>query len=200
MKKQIMLIAVLFAALGAYAQHGHSQKEGSKMDHSMHAGMTQESDQVMTYDTPSKFRNQLDEVYKTSLVLTENFITGEGNDISNTSAQVKEILKKVDMSLLKSSGAHMDWMMNLKEMNTALDNILGSTEAKDQKAYYASFSQALYKSIKAFGVGAGTVYYQHCPMALDNQGAFWLSDSKEIRNPYFGTGMLTCGSTRETIN
>ena len=200
MKKQIMMIAVLFVALGTYAQHDHSQKEGSKMDHSMHAGMTPESDQVMTYDTPSEFRHQLSEVYKTSLVLTESFISGEGNDISNTSGQVKETLKKVDMSLLKSSEAHMDWMVNLKEMNTALDNISGSAEAKDQKAYYASFSQALYKSIKAFGVGAGTVYYQHCPMALDNQGAFWLSDSKEIRNPYFGTGMLTCGSRKETLN
>ncbi|MDW3212151.1 MAG: DUF3347 domain-containing protein [Reichenbachiella sp.] len=200
MKKQIMMIAALFVALGAYAQHDHSQKEGSKMDHSMHAGMTPESGQVMTYDTPSEFRNQLGEVYKTSLVLTENFITGEGNDISNTSAQVKEILKKVDMNLLKSSEAHMDWMMNLKEMNSALETISNTAETKTQKTAYASFNQALYKSVKAFGTTESTIYYQHCPMALDNQGAFWLSNSKEIRNPYFGGSMLTCGSTKEMLN
>jgi Cu(I)/Ag(I) efflux system membrane fusion protein len=37
------------------------------------------------------------------------------------------------------------------------------------------------------------VYVQHCPMADNNKGADWLSLEKEIRNPYFGSSMLTCG-------
>ncbi|NNC61403.1 MAG: DUF3347 domain-containing protein, partial [Eudoraea sp.] len=36
----------------------------------------------------------------------------------------------------------------------------------------------------------------HCPMANSNKGADWLSSSKEIRNPYYGEAMLTCGSVR----
>ena len=38
------------------------------------------------------------------------------------------------------------------------------------------------------------VYVARCPMAFDNRGARWLQDSAEIRNPYFGASMLTCGS------
>ena len=37
-------------------------------------------------------------------------------------------------------------------------------------------------------------------MANDNQGAYWLSATKEIRNPYFGKQMLNCGSTEEVFN
>jgi Cu(I)/Ag(I) efflux system membrane fusion protein len=39
----------------------------------------------------------------------------------------------------------------------------------------------------------------HCPMALDNQGADWLQKDPELRNPYFGSMMLRCGSTQNVF-
>ncbi|WP_317044539.1 hypothetical protein [Maribacter sp. 4G9] len=43
------------------------------------------------------------------------------------------------------------------------------------------------------------VYIQKCPMANNNKGAFWLSMEKEIKNPYYGDQMLTCGSIIDSI-
>lgn len=37
----------------------------------------------------------------------------------------------------------------------------------------------------------------HCPMAFDFNGANWLQIDSEIRNPYFGASMLTCGTIQE---
>jgi Cu(I)/Ag(I) efflux system membrane fusion protein len=34
-------------------------------------------------------------------------------------------------------------------------------------------------------------------MAFDNKGAYWLSETKEIRNPYFGDKMMTCGEVKK---
>lgn len=204
MKKQLIMIAALFVALGAAnAQHDHGsndKKEGSKMDHSMHQGMKMDKSGAITYEVSTDFQNQLTEVYNASLKLADSFIAGEVEGISNSGQQVKAALGKIDMGLLKSSEAHMEWMMNLKVMNTALDKMTGSKDTKDQKAAYDSFNQSLFKSIKAFGITEGSVFYQYCPMALDSQGAYWLSNTKEIRNPYFGGNMLSCGSTKETIN
>jgi hypothetical protein len=45
-----------------------------------------------------------------------------------------------------------------------------------------------------------TVYYQFCPMMNDGNGAYWLSETRDIRNPYYGESMLTCGETVETLN
>lgn len=39
------------------------------------------------------------------------------------------------------------------------------------------------------------LYLHHCPMANENEGAYWLSKAEEIRNPYYGAQMLRCGST-----
>lgn len=43
------------------------------------------------------------------------------------------------------------------------------------------------------------LYVQRCPMANNSEGASWLSFTKEIKNPYYGASMLTCGSTIDSI-
>jgi len=44
-----------------------------------------------------------------------------------------------------------------------------------------------------------TVYRQYCPMAQENKGAYWISVSDQIRNPYFGDKMLKCGEVVATL-
>jgi Cu(I)/Ag(I) efflux system membrane fusion protein len=61
-------------------------------------------------------------------------------------------------------------------------------------------SEATFSLTKAFGTTDQKLYYQHCPMANQDQGGYWLSAQKEIRNPYFGKAMLECGSTEEVLN
>ena len=46
-----------------------------------------------------------------------------------------------------------------------------------------------------FKVSSTPVYVQYCPMAKGQ----WLSDEKEIKNPYYGNSMLTCGSVKSEI-
>ena len=43
------------------------------------------------------------------------------------------------------------------------------------------------------------IYKDFCPMYNDNKGAIWLSESKEIKNPYFGKSMSTCGTVKEEL-
>lgn len=43
-----------------------------------------------------------------------------------------------------------------------------------------------------------TLYAEFCPMYAKN-GGMWLSAEKEIRNPFFGSKMLKCGSVKSTI-
>ena len=53
------------------------------------------------------------------------------------------------------------------------------------------------------GAGVGhfgqTLYIQYCPMANRNQGGTWISEQEEIRNPYYGDSMLTCGEVSKEL-
>ncbi len=44
-----------------------------------------------------------------------------------------------------------------------------------------------------------TLYQTFCPMYNDGKGAIWISEIKEIKNPYYGSKMLTCGSIQKEI-
>lgn len=65
-----------------------------------------------------------------------------------------------------------------------------------QREDFSMMSKDVYELVKAFG-GGMILYHDHCPMYDNNKGAMWLSESKEIRNPYFGDKMMTCGTVEE---
>lgn len=39
----------------------------------------------------------------------------------------------------------------------------------------------------------------NCPMFEGDKGGSWLSISKDIKNPYFGDMMLSCGEVKKEI-
>ena len=69
---------------------------------------------------------------------------------------------------------------------------------KHQREHFEMLSKDMYQLVKTFGAGQ-TVYYDNCPMYNDGKGGNWLSESKEISNPYMGKKMATCGSVKEEL-
>ena len=76
---------------------------------------------------------------------------------------------------------------------------VNSDDIGSQRKAFATFSENFYQAIKDFGLDGETAYYQYCPMAFGGSGAYWLSNIREIKNPYFGKAMLTCGETKEIL-
>ena len=67
-----------------------------------------------------------------------------------------------------------------------------------QREHFDLLSADMYDLVKVFPVEQ-TLYVDHCPMYNDKKGANWLSEVKEIRNPYYGKEMLECGTVKEEI-
>jgi len=81
----------------------------------------------------------------------------------------------------------------------SLEVIAGSAMIKDQRIAFEDVSREVEAMLDS-EIKEGTIFKQYCPMAFNGKGAFWLSDSKEVRNPYFGDEMLTCGVVDKEIN
>jgi flagellar hook-length control protein FliK len=76
--------------------------------------------------------------------------------------------------------------------------IAATKDIKKQRAAFSSLSASLYTLVKTTKPET-TIYYQNCPMYNSGKGGNWLSLDNEIKNPFYGDMMLTCGSTVETI-
>ncbi len=77
---------------------------------------------------------------------------------------------------------------------------IGSNAGKieHQREHFALLSKDVNDLITSFGAGQ-KLYQDFCPMYNDKKGAIWISETKEIKNPYYGSKMLTCGSVKKEL-
>ncbi len=68
-----------------------------------------------------------------------------------------------------------------------------------QREHFIMLSKDMADLIKTFGNGGQTLYKDFCPMANDGKGAIWISETKDIKNPYLGKAMPTCGTIKEEM-
>ena len=78
----------------------------------------------------------------------------------------------------------------------------GITENVDvahQRKQFQVLSDKLIAMVKNFDKVNSKLYVQFCPMADNNNGAYWLSKDEKVINPYFGEAMLRCGEVKQVI-
>lgn len=144
------------------------------------------------------FKTQLTDVYNAYLKMNDAFVDSDAEAVASEANKVIKAINSVDMALLKGDG-HMAWMDQLEILNNTISEISKLNDIEKQRHQYIQFNLAFYKSIKMFGLENTTAYFQYCPMANNDKGAYWMSDIEDIRNPYFGDMMMSCGEVKEII-
>ena len=145
------------------------------------------------------FTMQLNTVFDQYIVLKDAFVESDVKKTKKAAQKAQQALANVDMKLL-TGDAHVQWMDISGKLDNQIRLILSSAKIEDQRMVFSDISDQFYKAIQTFGLMGKTVYYQFCPMAKNGKGAYWLSESQTIRNPYFGDKMMDCGDTKETLN
>jgi len=146
-----------------------------------------------------KFKSQLTDLTRRYFDLKNALVKSDFTATKNNSVKVSQSLKSVDMKLLDDN-AHNVWMEQEKQLSKSIELISKAKDIEEQRKYFENLSDALIESAELFGLTIDMVYVQFCPMAFDDKGAYWLSESDKILNPYFGDLMLTCGEVTKKIS
>lgn len=106
----------------------------------------------------------------------------------------------------KSFLAHAETLACSKESGSccskeleAADGIAGAKNISEARLAFKDWSDALMAKVEHGGLKEGEAFKMHCPMAFKNKGASWLQATTSLRNPYFGSMMLTCGMQTNTF-
>ncbi len=159
----------------------------------------QQKKKTISYDPPTAFKMQFEKLINEYITLKDAFVSTDEKRAEGAAQKTLETLNKVDMKLL-SGEAHHFWMGLQKPMTENLQGIIQMKGIEMKRKHFSTVSDNLYKAIEVFGnPNNEPLYYQYCPMAFDDQGAYWISGDKQIRNPYFGDLMLKCGEVREEL-
>ncbi|RVT75377.1 DUF3347 domain-containing protein [Flavobacterium sufflavum] len=99
----------------------------------------------------------------------------------------------IDAKLKKE---YMDIAESAKEHAEHIGDNAGKID--HQREHFVLLSKDINDLIKLFGAKQ-KLYQDYCPMANEGKGAIWISELKDIKNPYYGSKMLNCGSIKKTL-
>ncbi|MCB0462565.1 MAG: efflux RND transporter periplasmic adaptor subunit [Flavobacteriaceae bacterium] len=183
-------------------------KDGGKVmtGHEGHLGMDNNASNKKSNYTnnnarltvPENFQEQLKVVYNDYINLKDALVKEDSKNTSVNATSLLNNLSKVDMKLLSDNNAHTHWKSLVKEIQSSATSISKTSDIKTQRDHFKHLSSHLIKAVQLFGVSE-KVYVEFCPMADNNNGAYWLSKEEKVINPYFGDAMLTCGEVKQVI-
>ncbi|MBL0098419.1 MAG: DUF3347 domain-containing protein [Bacteroidetes bacterium] len=197
--------AIMLAACnskGSKSEHeGHDMKKMSK-DSPQHATTTDDKDikavAVVYTNVDAKAAASIKTIVDHYLHVKNALANDNAGEAANGAKAMEDAIRKLDKSLLTAEQKNA-YDANEAEMKEHTEHIAKNGDnIKHQRSHFVMMSEVVYDLVKNFGAGR-PVYHDHCPMARDNQGAMWISEVKEIKNPYFGSQMFKCGRVEEVI-
>lgn len=131
------------------------------------------------------------------LSVKNGLVSDDGESTAKAALRLMESLDNVKKEVSKD---------NEKEVSEILESIkenaehisTNASEIAHQREHFLVLSRDVKDLISIMGTPK-SLYQEFCPM-YKNDGGMWLSDKKEIENPYFGASMLNCGSVQEEIS
>lgn len=151
-----------------------------------------------TASTPFVFKQQLAKVSEAYMLLKDALVATDAEPAKNAAGELRKVLEAFDDTLLDGK-PQIYWIDLLSAIKSHSENIADLLDVEAQRQQFEFLSEVFIKSIKVFGIADRVLYIQHCPMASNNNGANWVSNEAEIRNPYFGDKMMRCGLVQDTI-
>ena len=162
-------------------------------NHANHGGMASQ-DQPKA-DTQAI--NQLKPIFDNYFEMKDALVKTDGTTASANATNLLSAVNAVKMETLGNE-EHIVWMKVFAPLKEHAAHIADTKDTKHQRDHFDSLSLNIYDLIKV-SKQASPTYYQFCPMANDGKGATWLSKENVIKNPYYGSMMLSCGKVTETI-
>ncbi|MEQ9261904.1 MAG: efflux RND transporter periplasmic adaptor subunit [Owenweeksia sp.] len=153
---------------------------------------------VQSFAIDQKAKEALQPLYTAYLDLKNALVADQLATAQKSASQLETAIGQVDMSLFKGD-AHNAWMEYSRALKKALEHLPHFKSIEEVRTAFQQVSDEMIALTKAFNPLGKPLYVQHCPMADSNKGADWLSIKAEIKNPYFGETMLTCGEITDTI-
>lgn len=119
--------------------------------------------------------------------IKDALVSGNSNTASAKAGDFVKVMENIDAKIVGEASRDA-LLKDVKEISNSKD-------LAKQRVSFAPFSDNMIALAKNVKLSADPVYQQYCPM----KKASWLSSQQAIRNPYYGSAMLTCGSVKATL-
>ena len=193
--KHLFLGLIASSVLALTACNGNTEKKTASTEQTS-APVTETTPSANSTENPEQ--GNFSELFSHYQHLTFALSSDNDKEAANASKGMLEALSKInsDGFSAEDKATYKDIASDIKEHAEHIADNIGNIA--HQREHLVILSKDFYDIAKTFTTEK-PLYKIFCPMYNDNKGAYWLSDSKEIKNPYYGAEMLTCGEVQEEL-
>ncbi|WP_018343973.1 DUF3347 domain-containing protein [Cytophaga aurantiaca] len=137
------------------------------------------------------------EIINAYLQIKNALVTDNKDGAAKEATALLTAFSNFDMTQLTGS-QHKEYMEIIDDAKGHAEHIIKSP-IDHQREHFEGLSIDINDLIALVGTDK-QLYQDFCPMANGGKGAIWLSEIKDIENPFFGNKMLKCGSVQKQIN
>lgn len=184
---------LLFVSLISFALYSCGEKSTNHESHE-ETSVTEESSSAQGISVSSS--NTTSGIIDAYLAVKDALVADDQSAASAKSMDLVTALKSYDIA--SSQANDPEELERLQTEALRLSESLSSGDIAAQRENFQMLSGIMKDMLKIAGADR-TLYHQYCPMYKNNTGGMWLSASEEIKNPLFGSSMLTCGRVEETM-
>ncbi len=156
-----------------------------------------------------KFNQSLNGVITEYMALKEAFVNADIAKIKEEQKMFIGAIDSIKMDELKknTTSIFQSAQILIGDIRSNANAIINETDVTEMRQDFRMVSENLFPLLKTIHYEGDKLYWQNCPMAFgEGKDASWLSNSKEIINPYLGKNhpeykgtMLHCGEIKDTI-
>ena len=202
--KNIFLSAIAMAFVLVSCNKKNKQEETTNspmMEHDSSMVMTDGSMMDENSEKPTSAMSSntsIDEIVANYLKLKNALANDNSKEAANSGNDLLASIGKVDMNSISKEQmkTYMDIADDLKENAEHIGENAGKLD--HQREHFVLVSKDINDLIATFGTKQ-KLYQDFCPMADEGKGAIWISETKEIKNPYLGAKMPTCGTIKKEL-
>ena len=189
--KTVFMIAVAAISLSACNSNDNQSKETT-------ATTTDTAPTEVQANTDVNSNKPVNDVVASYLQLKNALANDNSKDAAAAGTEVQKAIEKADTASFSAEQKKVFADVKDDAIEHAEHIAANASNIEHQREHFETLSKDLYDMVKVFGAGQ-TLYQTHCPMYNNNKGANWLSETKEIKNPYLGAKMSTCGNVKEEL-
>jgi len=169
----------------------HDGDETMEMDHNM------QNDEMMDMEGNQK-TSKPTAILDNYLELKNALVADDTEKATSIGKHLYKVLGEFDRSIVaESQKQEVDEI--IEDAREHAEHIAGNSgKIEHQREHFEIISKDVEDLIAITGTDR-KLYKTFCPMYNNNKGAIWLSETKEIKNPYYGSKMMKCGEVQEEI-
>lgn len=131
----------------------------------------------------------------TNYLALKNALAADNNALAETkAATLVASLKNVAAKDMDAT-QRKTWTSYVDKLTFDSRHISKNTPIDHKREHFATLSNNMLVVIKALKLNSTPLYKQYCPMKKN----YWVSETASLKNPYYGSAMLTCGENKETL-